>query len=88
MECIITGCAFIQGNRWVAGDLHQTSCGVYVFVGNPSPTLHPDWIEGKPPYTKHIRADRYFDRRAVFVIEARDIILNEAALLYIGKREL
>lgn len=86
MQCIITGCAFLEygpGSRWVAGDLFSTEDGTWVFNGNMDPNQQPAWIEGTPHYTKQVWAERYWDKRGVIVIESEHLQMSSSAAEYI-----
>lgn len=90
IQCVITGCALIEGNRWVAGDLFDAG-SVYIFNGNihldrPS-TAQPLWLPIESAhYSKTLAPDDWFEKRGVFVIEKSKANLNDAASQYVGTR--
>ena len=86
MSCIITGCALVHGNAWVAGDLYMPSAegDTLVFVGNQQ-NGEPVWIYSAPQYSKRLEPFSFWDKRGIFVIRKDQANLNQAALDYIGR---
>jgi hypothetical protein len=85
MQCVITGCALIDGNRWIAGDLFDAGA-YWVFNGNyDHETRQSEWNSGEPHYGKRITLDgRWMEKRGIFFLPKDDTQLNQAAIDYIS----
>jgi hypothetical protein len=86
-RCVITGCALIVDNEWVAGDLFDAGTH-WVFNGNvdlPDRSLPPRWMPmSEAHYKKTLSPLDWWEKRGVFFIDKAVANLNEAALAYIG----
>lgn len=85
IECIITGCYLVAGNKKVHGDLHAGGqCYVFNAVldehGQAS-WLHGPFEEGHRALLIHPNAD-YWERRGVIVIPKMNATLNQGAADY------
>ena len=90
IECIITGCDLIAGNRKAHGDLHAGG-QCYVFnavLDNHGQTswLYRPFEEGHRFLSLHEGAD-YWERRGVIVIPKMNATFNQAAADYILRWE-
>jgi hypothetical protein len=85
-RCIITGCTFVNGTRWVGGDLHEVG-DCYAFHAIVRGQGEIAWhFKEEPFYTKRIGVidgATFFEQGGVIVIEKRNCVLNPEALEYI-----
>lgn len=91
LQCVVTGCAVIVNDRWVAGDLFQQG-ETFIFNGNweieeLSNYPEPAWQTGEPFYPRQINltGHHYWERRAVFVFSENDVTFNLAILEYMKR---
>ena len=86
MKCVITGISFTDGEHYISGDLFQTDGGTWVFNANTDITEKGVEIKWQDDsfYTKQCRADRWWEKRGVFIFEQSDLRLNEVARKYLG----
>lgn len=84
MRCIITGCALVDGETWIAGDLFECE-GALVFHGNidRSTGLPKQFPLELCHYERRLEPTNWWQRRGVFVMSASDANLNEVARTYI-----
>lgn len=84
MMCVITGCALVDGNRWIAGDLFDAGA-YWVFNGNyDHEACRPEWISGELHYVNRITlGGRWMEKRGIFFLPKNDTQLNQAAIDYI-----
>lgn len=85
LPCIITGCALITGEGWVAGDLFDAD-PYLVFNGNYDPGRgKPLWLPlSDQRYARTMTPSDWFERRGLFVIHKRFANLNAAAQEHIA----
>lgn len=86
MKCVITGCALVTGDGWLAGDLFDTGGDDWVFSGNWDHRRSlPEWQRGEPVYVRVLQPEDWWERRGVFVIPKRCAGANDAAREYIAR---
>lgn len=86
MRCIITGCALVVDDAWIAGDLYTQGAesDSLIFVGNQQ-NGEACWLYNKPiSYSKRLAPAGLWEKRGVFIILKVDANLNQAALEYLG----
>ena len=84
IQCVITGCALIQDDKWVSGDLFKAGDDVYIFNANNENGV-PIWCDGDPFYSRTITPSDWWERRGVFIIEEKHAKFNLSALEYMEK---
>jgi hypothetical protein len=81
MQCVITGCALVDGDRWLAGDLYKDG-ETYVFNGNVTEGGEPNWQPGPPFYKRQFYLRDWWERRGIWVFNIRQVEFNSAARNY------
>lgn len=86
-ECVITGCALVEGSCWSWGDLHRYG-DVWIFHGSSPQREWESFTGGEEKWAetkalKIVVSQGLFQRRGVWVIQQSHALLNVAALTYI-----